>query len=60
MGCNFPNCPRASISEASERDYRVVLVEDAISGLYPKGKVEMLNIGVQVSKAEDVAKAIIA
>ena len=60
VGCNFPNCPRASIYEASERDYRVVLVEDAISGLYPKGKVEMLNIGVQVSKAEDVAKAIIA
>lgn len=60
VGCNFPNCPRASIYEASERDFKVVVVEDAISGLYPKGKQEMRNIGVQVSKAEAVTKAIIA
>jgi len=59
-GCNFPNCPRTSIYEASERDFKVVLVEDAISGLYPKGKQEMLNIGVQVTNAETVKKAIIA
>lgn len=26
-GCNFPNCPRISIYEASERDYRIVLAE---------------------------------
>jgi nicotinamidase-related amidase len=32
-GCNFPNCPRTSIYEASERDFRVVLAEDAVSGL---------------------------
>ena len=32
-GCNFPNCPRTSIYEASERDLRIVLVSDAISGL---------------------------
>lgn len=60
VGCNFPNCPRTSIYEASERDFKVVLVEDAISGLYPKGKEEVLNIGVQVTKAEAVTKAIIA
>ncbi len=60
VGCNFPNCPRTSIYEASERDFKVVLVEDAISGLYAKGKEEMLNIGVQVTKAEIVKKAIIA
>ena len=30
-GCNYPNCPRTSIYEASERDYRIVLAEDAIS-----------------------------
>jgi nicotinamidase-related amidase len=45
-GCNFPNCPRTSIYEASERDYRIVLVEDAISGLYERGREEMQNIGV--------------
>jgi nicotinamidase-related amidase len=32
-GCNFPNCPRTSVYEASERDFRIVLVSDAISGL---------------------------
>ena len=32
-GCNFPNCPRTSIYEASERDFRVVLARDAISGI---------------------------
>jgi nicotinamidase-related amidase len=60
MGCNFPNCPRTSIYEASERDFKIVLVEDAVSGLYPKGKEEMLNIGVHVVKAETVEKAIVA
>lgn len=30
-GCNFPNCPRKSIYEASERDFRIVLVSDALS-----------------------------
>jgi nicotinamidase-related amidase len=52
IGCNFPNCPRTSIYEASERDFKIVLVEDAISGLYPKGKDEMQNIGVMVVKSE--------
>jgi len=60
IGCNFPNCPRTSIYEASERDFKIVLVEDATSGLYPKGKEEMLNIGVQVTKAETIKNAIIA
>lgn len=47
-GCNFPNCPRTSIYEASERDYRVVLAADAMSGLYDRGRSEMQNIGVAV------------
>jgi nicotinamidase-related amidase len=58
VGCNFPNCPRTSIYEASERDFKIVLAEDAVSGLYPKGKEEMLNIGVQVIDAGTIAKAI--
>jgi len=48
VGCNFPNCPRTSVYEASERDYRIALVEDAVSGLYDRGREEMQNIGVQV------------
>ena len=47
-GCNFPNCPRTSIYEASARDYKLILAEDAMSGLYEIGKQEMVNIGVEV------------
>ena len=53
-GCNFPNCPRTSIYEASERDFRVLLVEDAVSGLYERGKEELRNIGVSILKADEV------
>ena len=45
-GCNYPNCPRTSIYQASERDFRIVLAQDAISQLYPKAVEEMTMIGV--------------
>jgi nicotinamidase-related amidase len=54
-GCNFPNCPRSSIYEASERDFRVVLARDAISGLYERGESELANIGVRLMSAAEVA-----
>ena len=57
-GCNYPNCPRASIYEASERDYRVVLVDDAVSGLYERGRTEMTNIGVTLCQADAVIAAV--
>jgi nicotinamidase-related amidase len=57
-GCNFPNCPRASIYEASERDFRIILVEDAISGLYDRGLEEMKNIGVTIMTKNQVAQSI--
>ena len=47
-GCNFPNCPRTSIYEASERDFRTVLVSDAVSGLDDRGVGECRAIGVDV------------
>ena len=53
-GCNFPNCPRTSIYEASERDYRLVLVRDAVSGLYERGEQELVGIGVQVLAGHEV------
>jgi nicotinamidase-related amidase len=53
-GCNFPNCPRATIYEASERDYRIVLVEDAISGIYEQGKEELRRIGVRIWSTDKV------
>ena len=57
-GCNFPNCPRTSIYEASERDFRVVVARDALSGLYERGERELEGIGVQLMSAQAVAEAI--
>jgi nicotinamidase-related amidase len=55
-GCNFPNCPRASIFQASERDFRVVLVTDAVSGGYDMGLAECRRIGVSVWNVVEVVK----
>ncbi len=57
-GCNFPNCPRTSIYEASERDDRIVLVGDAVSGLYDRGCTEMTSIGVSVLSTIEVVAAV--
>ncbi len=53
-GCNFPNCPRTSIYEASERDFDVVLVEDATSGVYDRGRQQLANIGVTCTSTSAV------
>jgi nicotinamidase-related amidase len=55
-GCNFPNCPRTSIYEASERDFRVVLARDAVSGLYERGEMELAGIGVHLASSADVVE----
>ena len=57
-GCNFPNCPRASVYEASERDFRLVLAEDATSGLYERGKDELENIGVVLMGTAELVAAL--
>jgi nicotinamidase-related amidase len=57
-GCNFPNCPRTSIYEASERDFRVALATDAISGLYDRGRAELEAIGVALMVADELAAGI--
>jgi len=54
-GCNFPNCPRTSIYQASERDFRIVVVKDAISGIYGKGAEELTNIGCEISIAQELS-----
>jgi nicotinamidase-related amidase len=58
-GCNFPNCPRATIYEASERDFRVAVVTDATSGLYEWGLRELKNIGVEPVSADDVLERLV-
>jgi nicotinamidase-related amidase len=47
-GCNFPNCPRTTIYEASERDFRIVLAQDATSQTYEKGLEELNSIDVSI------------
>ena len=57
-GCNFPNCPRTSIYEASERDFRVVVAENAVSGLYERGRDELRAIGARLMTGEEIAASL--
>jgi len=59
-GCNYPNCPRTSMYEASERDFRVVLARDAVSGLYERGEAELMGIGVVQMDVAEVTGALAA
>lgn len=47
-GCNLPNCPRATLFEASERDFRTVVVSDAVSQASPERLADLAGIGVAV------------
>ena len=53
VGCNFPNCPRATVYGASARDFRVALIADAVSGVYDQGLRELNGIGVSTPSAEE-------
>ncbi len=58
MGINFPNCPRTSIYEASERDFRICLVSDGMSRLYDRGIDELNQIGVGILSKNEVIRQI--
>jgi len=47
-GCNYPNCIRATVYEASERDFRVVAITDGISNFTEHGWQELRSIGINV------------
>jgi nicotinamidase-related amidase len=57
-GCNFPNCPRTTVYEASERDFRVVLIKDATSKVYEQSLQELENIGVELMTSVDCVAAL--
>lgn len=57
-GCNYPNCPRTTLYEASERDFRLVLATDAMSRLDKQGCEDMTNIGVQLASTTDILTAL--
>lgn len=59
-GCNFPNCPRTTVYDASQRDYRVVFVPDATSGVYDRGIEELEAIGVAAYDTTDTIEWITA
>jgi nicotinamidase-related amidase len=53
-GCNLPNCPRATLFDASERDYRSVLVTDATSQVTPQRLGDLELIGVHLATTTDI------
>jgi nicotinamidase-related amidase len=57
-GCNYPNCPRATLYGASERDYRVLLIDDAISGVQPHHLEEAALLGVGHATTSNTAAAL--
>lgn len=54
-GCNYPNCPRATLYDASCRDLRLVVVSDATSGLYDRAFREIEGIGAEIMSSSAVA-----
>ena len=52
-GCNFRNCPRTTIYEASERDFKIVMIKDATSLLYDKAILELKNIGISIMDTDE-------
>lgn len=55
-GCNYPNCPRASIYDASERDYRVLIASDAISGVADHHLEEAGRIGAIHASSDSIIR----
>ncbi len=47
-GCNLPNCPRATLFDASERDFRTALATDAVSQASDERLADLEHIGVRL------------
>jgi nicotinamidase-related amidase len=56
-GCNLPNCPRATLFEASMRDLRTVLVTDAVSQASDERIADLAGIGVHLATTGQVLAA---
>ncbi|MEU4421808.1 isochorismatase family cysteine hydrolase [Actinoplanes sp. NPDC024001] len=59
-GCNLPNCPRATLFEASERDFRTVLAEDAVSQVSAERLADLAGIGVVLATTGTVLDGVSA
>jgi nicotinamidase-related amidase len=57
-GCNLPNCPRATLFDASERDLRTVLIADAVSQTSDERLADLERIGVHMCTTRAVLEAV--
>ncbi|MEU7748908.1 isochorismatase family cysteine hydrolase [Nonomuraea sp. NPDC049158] len=57
-GCNYPNCPRSTLVDATERDLRTVAVRDALSGWTIDADREMTGMGIACLDTSEVIAAI--
>ena len=57
-GCNLPNCPRATLFDASERDFRTVLVRDAVSQTTEARLADVQRIGVELRTTAEAAESL--
>jgi len=55
-GCNLPNCPRATLFDASARDYRAAVVTDATSQVTNERLDDLDLIGVQLLTVADIQR----
>lgn len=53
-GCNLPNCPRATLFDATERDLRAGIVTDAVSQATAERLADLTLIGVNHVTVADV------
>ncbi|GAA0477412.1 hypothetical isochorismatase hydrolase [Actinoplanes capillaceus] len=59
-GCNLPNCPRATLFEASERDFRTVLATDAVSQTSAERLADLAGIGVTLTTTAEITERLSA
>lgn len=59
-GCNLPNCPRATLFDASERDFRTALATDAVSQTSDERLADLDRIGVRLYSTANVVAALSA
>lgn len=59
-GCNFPNCPRATIFDASARDLRVVIATDAVSQTTPERLRDAEAIGAHAIASAEIVEGLAA
>jgi len=57
-GCNLPNCPRATLFDASERDFRAALVQDAVSQTSYERLADLERIGITLYSTTDVLASV--